>query len=74
MIPHVKAVIDGALNEQTDRRRLYSAIGQAVAVGNKAGLFGYHTLTDCEPHQHDAHAQAEPVPAGRRRLRYRSKI
>jgi predicted Zn-dependent protease len=47
MIPHVKAVIDSAKQNQLTAAGFIQRSANAVAVGNKAGLFGYHTYTDC---------------------------
>jgi predicted Zn-dependent protease len=47
MIPHVKAVIDSAKAVQLTAAGFIQRSSNAVAVGNKAGLFGYHTYTDC---------------------------
>ncbi len=46
MIPHVKAVIDSARQNQLTAAGFIQRSANAVAVGNKAGLFGYHTFTD----------------------------
>ena len=47
MIPHVKAVIDCARKNQLISAGFIQRSATAVAIGNKAGMFGYHTLTDC---------------------------
>jgi predicted Zn-dependent protease len=47
MIPHVKAVIDSARAGQLTAAGFIQRSSNAVAVGNKGGLFGYHTYTDC---------------------------
>ncbi len=47
MIPHVKAVIDTAKTGKLTAAGFIQRSANAVAVGNKAGLFGYHTYTDC---------------------------
>ncbi len=47
MIPHVKAVIDSARAAKLVSAGFIQRSSNAVAVGNKAGLFGYHTYTDC---------------------------
>ena len=47
MIPHVKAVIDGAKAGKLTAAGFIQRSSNAVAVANKAGLFGYHTYTDC---------------------------
>ena len=47
MIPHVKAVIDSAKAAKLIGAGFIQRSANAVAVGNKAGLFGYHTYTDC---------------------------
>jgi len=70
MIPHVKAIIDRAKQNQLTAAGFIQRSANAVAVANKAGLFGYHTYTDsslptlCE-------LQAVPAADGRLRLRYR---
>jgi predicted Zn-dependent protease len=46
MIPHVKAVIDRAKENKLIAAGFIQRSANAVAVGNKAGLFGYHTFTD----------------------------
>jgi len=46
MIPHVKAVIDSAKENKLTAAGFIQRSANAVAVGNKAGLFGYHTFTD----------------------------
>ena len=46
MIPHVKAVIDRARTDKLTAAGFIQRTANAVAVGNKAGLFGYHTFTD----------------------------
>jgi predicted Zn-dependent protease len=46
MIPHVKAVIDRAKENKLTAAGFIQRSANAVAVGNKAGLFGYHTFTD----------------------------
>jgi predicted Zn-dependent protease len=46
MIPHVKAIIDCARKNQLISAGFIERSARAVAIGNKAGLFGYHTLTD----------------------------
>lgn len=47
MIPHVKAVIESAKAGQLTAAGFIQRSSNAVAVGNKAALFGYHTFTDC---------------------------
>ncbi len=47
MIPHVKAVIETAKAGKLTAAGFIQRSANAVAVGNKAGLFGYHTYTDC---------------------------
>ena len=47
MIPHVKAVIETAKAGKLTAAGFIQRSANAVAVGNKAGLFGYHTFTDC---------------------------
>jgi predicted Zn-dependent protease len=46
MIPHVKAVIDAALQKKLIAAGFIQRSSNAIAVGNKTGLFGYHTYTD----------------------------
>jgi predicted Zn-dependent protease len=46
MIPHVKAVIESARQNKLTAAGYIQRSANAVAVGNKAGLFGYHTYTD----------------------------
>jgi predicted Zn-dependent protease len=46
MIPHVKAVIEAAKSGELTAAGFIQRSSNAVAVGNKAGLFGYHTYTD----------------------------
>jgi predicted Zn-dependent protease len=46
MVPHVKAVVDGALKNKLVAAGFIQRSANAVGIGNKAGLFGYHTYTD----------------------------
>jgi predicted Zn-dependent protease len=46
MIPRVKAIIDSARKNQLISAGFIERSALTVAVGNKAGLFGYHQLTD----------------------------
>ena len=46
MIPHVKAILEHAHSKQLTAAGFVQRSASAMAVGNKAGLFGYHTLTD----------------------------
>jgi predicted Zn-dependent protease len=46
MVPHVKAVLAGALKNKLVAAGYIQRSANAVGVGNKAGLFGYHTYTD----------------------------
>ena len=46
MVPQVKAVIDAALKSNLVTAGYIQRSANAVGVGNKAGLFGYHTYTD----------------------------
>ncbi len=46
LIPHVKAIIDQAKTSQLTTAGFITRSATAAAVGNKAGLFGYHTYTD----------------------------
>jgi len=46
MIPHVKAVIEAARDKDLTAAGFVTRSASGVAVGNKAGLFGFHTYTD----------------------------
>jgi hypothetical protein len=46
MVPHVKAVIDNAFSNKLIAAGYIQRSANAVGVGTKAGLFGYHTYTD----------------------------
>jgi len=46
MIPHVKAIIDTARSHQLISAGYIERSARAIALGNKAGLFGFHQLTD----------------------------
>jgi predicted Zn-dependent protease len=46
MVPQVKAVLAAALKNNLVAAGYMQRSANAVAVGNKAGLFGYHTYTD----------------------------
>jgi predicted Zn-dependent protease len=46
MVPHVKAVVAGAMKNSLVCAGYIQRSANAVGVGNKAGLFGYHTYTD----------------------------
>ena len=46
MVPHVQAIIQGALHNKLVAAGYIQRSANAVAVGNKAGLFGYHSYTD----------------------------
>lgn len=46
MVPQVKAVLTGALKNNLVAAGFIQRSVNAVGVGNKAGLFGYHTYTD----------------------------
>ena len=46
MVPHVKAVVAGAMKNSLVSAGFIQRSANAVGVGNKAGLFGYHTYTD----------------------------
>ena len=46
MVPQVKAVLAGALQNKLVAAGYIQRSANAVGVGNKAGLFGYHTYTD----------------------------
>jgi predicted Zn-dependent protease len=46
MVPQVKAILAGALANKLVAAGYIQRSANAVGVGNKAGLFGYHTYTD----------------------------
>ena len=46
MVPQAKAVLAGALKNKLVAAGFIQRSANAVGVGNKAGLFGYHTYTD----------------------------
>jgi predicted Zn-dependent protease len=46
MVPQVKAVLAAALKNKLVAAGYIQRSANAVGVGNKAGLFGYHTYTD----------------------------
>ena len=46
MIPQVKAVLSGAVKNKLVAAGFMQRSASAVGIGNKAGLFGYHTYTD----------------------------
>lgn len=46
LVPQVKAVLDGALKNKLIAAGYIQRSANAIGVGNKAGLFGYHTYTD----------------------------
>ena len=46
MVPQVKAVLAGALKNKLVAAGYIQRSVNAFGVGNKAGLFGYHTVTD----------------------------
>jgi len=46
LIPHVEAIISGAIKHKLVTAGFIQRSANAVGVGNKAGLFGYHTYTD----------------------------
>jgi predicted Zn-dependent protease len=46
MVPQVKAVLAGAIQNKLVAAGYIQRSANAVGVGNKAGLFGYHTYTD----------------------------
>jgi predicted Zn-dependent protease len=48
LIPHVKAIIDGARAKSLTAAGLVERSASATAVANKAGLFGYHQSTRAE--------------------------
>ena len=47
MIPQVKAILAGAIKNKCVTAGYMQRSANAAGVGNKAGLFGYHTYTDC---------------------------
>jgi predicted Zn-dependent protease len=46
MVPQVKAILAGAMQNKLIAAGYIQRSANAVGVGNKAGLFGYHTYTD----------------------------
>ncbi len=48
MIPHVKNIIDSALKQKLVAAGLIERSHRVTAVGNKAGLFGYHRAADSQ--------------------------
>jgi predicted Zn-dependent protease len=46
LIPQVQAVLKGAIKNKLVAAGFIQRSANAVGVGNKAGLFGYHTYTD----------------------------
>ncbi len=46
LIPQVQAVLNGAIKNKLVTAGFIQRSANAVGVGNKAGLFGYHTYTD----------------------------
>jgi predicted Zn-dependent protease len=46
MVPQVKAILAGAMQNKLVAAGYIQRSANAVGVGNKAGLFGYHTYTD----------------------------
>jgi predicted Zn-dependent protease len=46
MVPHVQAILSGARKNNLVAAGFIQRSANAIAVGNKAGLFGYHTFTD----------------------------
>lgn len=46
MVPQVKAVLSGATKNNLIAAGYMQRSANAIGVGNKAGLFGYHTYTD----------------------------
>jgi predicted Zn-dependent protease len=46
MVPQVQAVLAGALKNKLVAAGFIQRSANAVGIGNKAGLFGYHTYTD----------------------------
>lgn len=47
LIPHVKAVIEGARRNTLISSGFIQRSCNSIGVGNKTGLFGYHSYTDC---------------------------
>ena len=62
------------LEEARSRTKLVTAgfvskgLANAVGVGNKAGLFGYHTYTDSSPHSYDAQSRRNEFRMGHPKL------
>ena len=48
MIPHVKTVIDAALERKLVAAGLIQRTHRVTAVANKAGLFGFHNASDSQ--------------------------
>lgn len=48
MIPHVKRIIDAAIEQKLVAAGLIERSRHATAVANKAGLFGYHESSDSQ--------------------------
>jgi predicted Zn-dependent protease len=48
MIPHVKKIVDAAVRQKLMAAGLIERTYQVRAVGNKAGLFGYHHSADSQ--------------------------
>ena len=71
MIPHVKAVIDRAKQNKLTAAGYIQRSASAVAVGNKAGLFGYHTYTDSSLTNTMRTMGGTSSGDGRRRRRFR---
>lgn len=46
MVPHVQAILAAAVKNKLVAAGFIQRSANVVAVGNKAGLFGYHTFTD----------------------------
>lgn len=46
MVPHVQAILAGALENKLVAAGFIQRSANVSGVGNKAGLFGYHTFTD----------------------------
>jgi predicted Zn-dependent protease len=46
MVPHIQAVVAGAMQNKLVAAGYIQRSANAVGIGNKAGLFGYHTYTD----------------------------
>ena len=48
MIPHVKTIIDAAMQAQAGGGGIDRTVHRVTAIANKAGLFGYHESADSQ--------------------------